>query len=66
MNQPSSQTLLSLAALAIMGSLAAAMVFHAVPGGNHDYLVFCLGALAGAMTVAAGNRPPSNPPSGPA
>lgn len=42
-----------LAGLALVGliGLSAAFVFHPVPHENHDFLIFSLGALAGAITV---------------
>lgn len=47
---PSSQAVLSV--LAMLGLLGLAFIMSTVetPHGNHDFLVFILGALAGAIT----------------
>ena len=48
--------LLPLIAMSILGVLAFLLVFHAVPASNRDFLIYILGALSGALTVAAGNK----------
>jgi hypothetical protein len=50
----SSQT--ALAGLALVGliGLSFAFAFHKVPTENHDFMIFTLGALAGAITVGGG------------
>jgi len=53
---PSAQAFLAGAALFIMGALALIMAFHPVPQINHDYLIFILGGLAGALTVGGGAK----------
>lgn len=50
---PSSSTILAGLALGFLGLLAGFMVFQKVPTENHDFIVFILGALAGAITVGA-------------
>jgi hypothetical protein len=46
------------AGIALVGVIVLSILFviHPVPEQNHDYLVFTLGALAGAITVAGGSR----------
>lgn len=46
--------ILAALALGIMGALAIALVFWTVPASNHDYLVFILGTIAGAVSTGAG------------
>lgn len=53
---PTGQTALAMVALLIMGAIALAMVFTAVPPPNHDYMLIMLGALAGALTVTGGQK----------
>ncbi|HKT54738.1 MAG TPA: hypothetical protein VJP88_09820 [Caulobacteraceae bacterium] len=48
------QFILAAVALAILGALAIALVFRTVPASNHDYLVFILGTVAGAVSTSAG------------
>lgn len=51
-NLPSAQVILAGLALIFMGALALLLVFKPVPQPNHDYLIFILGALAGAITMS--------------
>ncbi|HEY2178083.1 MAG TPA: hypothetical protein VGH15_05825 [Caulobacteraceae bacterium] len=51
MNTPTAQTVLSGAAMVILGLLAGAMMFVPIPAVNAGPLNFILGALAGAVTV---------------
>lgn len=53
---PSGQTFLAGAALAFLGALAVMMSWHKVPSENHDFIVFILGTLAGAITVGGANK----------
>lgn len=75
MSTPPAQTILASIAMIILGTLAVMMVWHAVPAANHDFLVFILGALSGALTVGGASRiaatgpnttinapPPAEPP----
>lgn len=57
MSPPAAQTVLAAIAMALIGSLAAALVFHAVPAGNKELVTFALGALSGALTVGGVARP---------
>lgn len=50
---PSMGEITSFTALALLGVLAIIMCFAAVPQGDHDYLVFILGGLVGALSTAA-------------
>lgn len=73
MAPPPSQSVLAGIAMLILGGLSFLMVFFAVPAANHDFLVFILGALSGALTVGGAakiassgpnttiNAPPSDP-----
>jgi hypothetical protein len=66
MTPPAAQTLLASLAMVLIGALAAALVFHAVPRGNEQLVTFALGALSGALTVGGAGKsreptPPSNP-----
>ena len=53
---PEPQAVLATLAMLILGVLAITMLFVAVPGGNHDFLVFILGAISGAITVGSANK----------
>ena len=53
---PEPQAVLATLAMLILGVLAITMLFVAVPGGNHDFLVFILGAISGAITVGSGAK----------
>jgi hypothetical protein len=63
MSSPASQTLLAALAMLLIGALASALIFHAVPRGNEQLVTFALGALSGALTVggAGRSREPSSP-----
>jgi hypothetical protein len=50
------QFILAAVALGILGALAVALVFRTVPQANHDYLVFILGTVAGAVSTSAGMK----------
>jgi hypothetical protein len=51
---------IALVALVIVGALAHSMLYVAVPSQNHDFMVFVLGALSGALTVGAGIKSSEN------
>ena len=53
---PQAQTVLALLAMAIIGVLAALLVFHAVPAENKELITFALGALSGALTVGGASK----------
>lgn len=52
MTLPPAQTILSAIALMILGILAFVLVGVPVPQANHDFLIYILGALSGALTGA--------------
>lgn len=52
MTLPPAQTILSTLALMILGILAFVLVAVPVPQANHDFLIYILGALSGALTGA--------------
>ena len=56
MNAPSAQAILSGISLVGLLALGVMLVFIAVPNSNHDMLVYILGALSGAITVAGGGK----------
>lgn len=56
MTGPSSQAVLAGMAMVILGTLSCIMAWHEVPQANHDYLVFILGALSGALTVGGASK----------
>jgi len=49
------------AALLILGALGAGMLVVPIPAANATAMTFILGALAGAITVSGGGKPPSPP-----
>ena len=53
---PQAQTVLALLAMAIIGVLAALLVFRAVPAENKELITFALGALSGALTVGGASK----------
>lgn len=44
------------AALAVIGVLAFVLVFFPVPQVNKDLIIYCLGALSGALTLSGANK----------
>ncbi len=50
------QTLLAGLAMIFVGAMGLLMIWHSVPPANHDFLVFILGALSGALTVGGANK----------
>jgi outer membrane lipoprotein SlyB len=56
MTLPSSQTALAGLALIMLSVLGGLLVFHAVPTTNQTMLATIVGALAGALTVAGGQK----------
>ena len=48
--------IIAMVALIIVGALAMHMIYVPIPVQNHDYLVFLLGGLTGALTVGAGGK----------
>jgi hypothetical protein len=54
MTSETAQTLLSAAALTLLGLLGGCLVFHAVPEASREPLTFVLGALSGAVTTGGG------------
>lgn len=56
MPNPDPQAVLATLAMLILGALAIGMMFVAVPATNHDYLVFILGAISGAITVGGASK----------
>lgn len=47
----SAQTILAFVALIFLGAIALLMIFFTVPSSNEKLIIFCLGALAGAITT---------------
>lgn len=47
----SPQSFLAACAMTFIGGMGLLMCFHTVPASNHDFIVFILGALSGAITV---------------
>jgi hypothetical protein len=43
-------------ALLILGGLAFCFAFFGVPKENHDFIIYVLGALSGALTVGSGRK----------
>jgi outer membrane lipoprotein SlyB len=56
MTLPTAQTVLAMLALAILGILGGIMAFVPVPASNATLLATIVGALAGALTVAGGQK----------
>lgn len=58
MNIPSvdDRTATSLIALLFLGIALIALIFFAVPSANHDFLVFILGGLTGAVTTTGSSK----------
>jgi hypothetical protein len=52
----SAQTALAGVALLLMGAIAGALIFHAVPQDNQQLITFALGAISGALTVGGATK----------